>query len=73
MEYAEQLRKQRAHAVWLLKEGVERGPLLLVKVEYPDMPARVSIIGSTISRAMPAIWRGQGATVTDLEEITADA
>ena len=38
-------------------------PLDIVVVDYPDTPRRISIIGSAISRAMPDIWRSNGARV----------
>jgi hypothetical protein len=66
--YEEQLTVQRERA--RLLRGFTDGRLALVKVEYPDAPVRVSIIGHAISWGALEVWSERyGATVTVIEEI----
>lgn len=66
--YEKDLETQRARAAVL--RSCYATDLVLVRVEYPDTPARVSILGGAITPAMADIWRARGATVTEIETFT---
>jgi collagenase-like PrtC family protease len=68
MTYEMQLVAQRARARML--RGWIPGRLALVRVEYPDQPPRVSIIGAAITWAAVEVWRDEGAVVTIIEEVS---
>jgi collagenase-like PrtC family protease len=67
MTYDEQLKVQRARARML--RGWIPGRLALVRVEYPDQPPRVSIIGAAITWAAVEVWRDEGAVITMIEDV----
>lgn len=72
LTYEEQLATQRERARILL-QFCAAPHLILARIEYEDMPPRVSIVGHAISSAMLEVWRDQGAAVAVIETVTRDA